>query len=111
MENELQHCREKPYELIFEELMQIMEIHDPQRFRRKVKGVRVVPFAMKDFYYRIAKDEYFRLNNQKRDKLTAAQIRQKVIDMRERREKEAKLRDLRIKRSKKQQEEHQKKKL
>ena len=62
----------------------------------------MVPFAMKDFYYRIAKDEYFRLNSQKRDKLTAAEIRQKVIDMRDRREKEAKLRDLRRKRSKKQ---------
>ena len=47
----------KPYENVYEELMLYLEVHDPQKFRRKAKGVQVVPFAMKDFYYRIAKDE------------------------------------------------------
>jgi hypothetical protein len=36
--------------------------------------VQVVPFAMKDFYYRIAQEEYQRINK-KRDKLSAAEIR------------------------------------
>jgi len=42
---------------MYEELMLFLEVHDAQRFRRKARGVQVVPFAMKDFYYRIAKDE------------------------------------------------------
>jgi len=57
LEQELEMLKTKPYENVYEELMLYLEVHDPQKFRRKAKGVQVVPFAMKDFYYRIAKDE------------------------------------------------------
>lgn len=78
---------------MYEELMLFFEVHDPQKFRRKARGVQVVPFAMKDFYYRIAKDERQRLNK-KQSKLSAAEIKQKVEEMRDRREKEARLREV-----------------
>jgi hypothetical protein len=51
---------------------------------------------MKDFCYRIAKDDHQRLAK-KSDKLTAAEIRIKVETMRNKRQKEATLRDLRSK--------------
>ena len=59
---------------------------------------------MKDFYYRIAQDEYNKINNVKKNKMTAAEIRHKVSEMRERREKERELRDLREKKAKEQME-------
>ena len=101
----------KPYENVYEELMLYLEVHDPQKFRRKAKGVQVVPFAMKDFYYRIAKDERQRINQRKQTKLSASEIRQKVEEMRERREREARQRELQSKRAKRNEEEKQKEKL
>lgn len=66
---------------------------------------------MKDFYYRIAKDERSWLNKMKGTKLSAADIWNKVDEMRARREKEAWLRDLWSKWAKWDEEERQKLKL
>ena len=73
--------------------MQYLEVHDPQLYRRKAKGVQTIPFSMKDFYYRIAQDEKDKVQK-KESKLTAAQIRARVEEMRARREKEKRQRHL-----------------
>ena len=57
LQNEIELSEKKTFEQSYEEFLQFLEVHDPQLFRRKAKGVRVVPFAMKDFAYRIALDQ------------------------------------------------------
>lgn len=79
--------------------MNILEVHDPQKFRKKAKGVLVVPFAMKDFYYRISKDEVAKMK--KTTKLSAAQIKNKVEDMKIRREQERYMRERQVEIAKK----------
>lgn len=75
--------------------MNYLEVHDPQKFRKKAKGVQVIPFAMKDFYYRIAADEQDKLNKQK-TKLSAAELKKRVADMKSKREKEKFTREKRL---------------
>lgn len=84
--------------------MNILELHDPQKYRKKVKGVLVVPFAMKDFYYRIAKDDSY---PDKRSKLSAAEIKAKVDEMKLRREHEKWVREKQAEKAKKLLEEDQ----
>ena len=72
--------------------MEELEAEDPQKFRRKVKGVQVVPFSMRDKFYRIADDEMSKYTF--KSKLTAEQIKQRVAEMKARREKEQLLKDL-----------------
>ena len=65
---------------------------------------------MKDFYYRIAKDERDKFKN-KQSKLSAAQIRNRVEEMRARREKEKRLRELKSQKAKRSEAMLQKQKL
>jgi hypothetical protein len=73
LELELEKYMKKTSEDCHDDIMSILECHDPQKFRKKAKGVLVVPFAMKDFYYRISKDEISM--REKKSKMTAAQIK------------------------------------
>ena len=57
LQRELQKYETKTTEDYHEDIMNILEVHDSQKFRKKAKGVVLVPFAMKDFYYRIAKHD------------------------------------------------------
>lgn len=49
LEMELQKYTSKTVEDCHDDIMNIIECHDPQKFRRKVKGVLVVPFDMKNY--------------------------------------------------------------
>lgn len=84
LESELEKFTSKSVEVCHEDIMNYLECHDPQKFRKRAKGVQNVPFAMKDFYYRISKGE--EPKGKRTTKLSAAQIRQKVEAMKKRRE-------------------------
>jgi hypothetical protein len=92
LEIELEKYKNKTSEECHEDIMNILEVHDPQKFRKKAKGVQVVPFAMKDFYYRISKDEIDK-RSKKISKLSAAQIKDKVEEMKIRREQQRHMRE------------------
>lgn len=86
LEIELEKYESKTVEDCHEDIMNILECHDPQKFRKKAKGVQNIPFAMKDFYYRISKDDLEK--QKKKSKLTAAQIKARLGEMKKRREQE-----------------------
>jgi len=106
---ELEKYTAKTTDDCHEDIMDVLECHDPQKFRKKARGVLVVPFAMKDFYYRISKDEVGRRD--KKSKLTAAQIKIKVEEMRQRREQEKFIREKQAEKARKRMEEDQNRKL
>ena len=104
LEQELKRLTSKTAEDCHEDIMNILELHDPQKYRKKVKGVLVVPFAMKDFYYRIAKDDNY---SDKRSRLSASEIKAKVDEMKLRREHEKLIREKQAEKAKKLLEEDQ----
>ena len=109
LQRELQKYETKTTEDCHEDIMNILEVHDPQKFRKKAKGVVVVPFAMKDFYYRIAKHDD--IKKERKSKLSAAQIRAKVEEMKMRREQERWIRERQMEKAKRNMEEQQARKL
>jgi hypothetical protein len=110
LELELEKYKNKTAEECHEDIMNILEVHDSQKFRKKAKGVQVVPFAMKDFYYRISKDEIDK-RSKKVSKLSAAQIKEKVEEMKIRREQQRYMRERQTEIAKKKLIEEQNKKL
>ena len=81
---------------LINEFMEFLELHDLTLYRKKLRGLRVNPFDMRDNYQRIAAGE-IRNRELQRDKLTADQIREKVQQMRDKRLREKRVRELREK--------------
>lgn len=127
LERELQKYEAKTVEDCHDDIMNLLEVHDPQKFRKKAKGVLEVPFAIKklkvypklslkpdyvysqDFYYKISND--FEVGHKKKSKLSAAQIKAKVEEMKMRREHEKWVREKQAEKARKQMDDAQEKKL
>jgi hypothetical protein len=55
LNQELQRCKAKSLEQCISELMGIMELADPKKYRSKFKGSQIHPFHMKDLRFRMEK--------------------------------------------------------
>ena len=80
---------------LINEIYEFLELHDLQIYRKKLRGLKVNPFDMRDNYQRIAAGE---IRNREHNKhVSAEEIREKVRAMREKRIREKRMRELREK--------------
>lgn len=98
---ELQRCNGKSLEQCISELMAMLELSDPAKYRSKFRGVQIHPFHMKDLSYRVQKlpDDIL----QKRMKMkvrpankSAEELKKKVQQMKNERLKRANDREMSV---------------